>query len=98
LAILQFSWKLSNHPLVDFKLKNVCYSVTIFKIGVCHFVNFPLLFIQKYRYDENRVANPNFKKITLPLDICLKIAQNVLQKNPQIAFLGENSPKLAILV
>jgi hypothetical protein len=26
------------------------------------FVHFPVLFIEKYRYGENRVANANFKK------------------------------------
>jgi hypothetical protein len=47
------------------------------------FVHFPVLFIEKYRYGENRGGQP--KIITLTLSKSLywsKNAQNILKKNP----------------
>jgi hypothetical protein len=50
-----------------------------------HFVHFPLLFIEKYRYGENRVANPEIKKSQSPY-IGLKM--------PRILYSSKESPNL----
>jgi hypothetical protein len=59
LAILLYSGELSIHPLVDIKFKNFCFLLKILKTVFRCFVHFPVLFIDKYRYGENRVASPN---------------------------------------
>jgi hypothetical protein len=50
----------------------------------CRFVHFVVLVIDKYRYGENSVANPNLKNHFKSPDICFKIGQTIFKKDPQI--------------
>jgi hypothetical protein len=59
LAILLFSWELSNHPVVDFKFNNFIFSIKILKNSDSPFLHFPVLLNDKYLCGENRVVNPN---------------------------------------
>jgi hypothetical protein len=55
------------------------------------FVHFPVLYIEKYRYDENRVANPNFKKSLEHFKspyIGLKMPRTLFKRIPIFAFLA----------
>jgi hypothetical protein len=60
-----------------------------------------VFFIAEYRYGENSAANTNFNKSFehfKSLDIGLKNAFNIFQKNPKICFLGGKSPKFPSLI